>query len=88
METFRASLSDESGQAIGEVEGTIESSDEASGARSGRFELQESDSFMQGVLDGKPFRLQVAGGDVLTIKVDSVSTGSRSGSSAASFSTV
>ena len=89
MEPFRASLADEDGQAIAEeIEGTIESPEEAAGARSGRFELQETGPFMQRVLDGKPFQLRVVGGDALTIKVDSVSTGSRSGSSEAVFSTL
>jgi len=88
MDSFHASLADEGGQGIAEVDGTIESSEEAAGARSGRFELQETESFMQGVMDGKTFRLQMDGGDVLTIKVESVSAGSGPGSSEAKFSTV
>ena len=88
MEPFRASLADEDGQAIAEVEGTIESQEESAGARSGRFELPDTASFMQGVLDGKTFRLRIDGGDALTIKVESVSPSSRSGSSEAAFSTV
>ena len=86
MDPFRAALTDEDGQAIGQVEGTIEPA--GAGARSGRFELQETESFMQGVMDGKRFHLQVENGDTLTIKVDSVSTGSQPGSSEAVFSTV
>ena len=43
---------------------------------------------MQGVLDGKTFRLQLDGGDALTIKVESVSAGSGSGPSEAVFSTL
>ena len=81
-------MADEDGQAIAEVEGTIESPEEAAGARSGRFELQETESFMQGVMEGKPFRLRVDGGDALTIKVESVSAGSGPGSSEAVFSTI
>ena len=88
MESFRALLADEGGQGIAEVEGTIEPSQEAAGARSGRFELQETESFMQGVMDGKTFRLQMDGGDVLTIKVESVSAGSGPGTSEAKFSTL
>jgi len=49
--------------------------------------VRETDSFIQGVLDGRPFRLRVDGGDALTIKV-SVSAGSGSGSSEAVFSTL
>ncbi|AGA24509.1 hypothetical protein [Singulisphaera acidiphila] len=88
MEPFHASLADEDGQTITEVEGTIESSEEAAGVRSGRFELQDTESFMQGVLEGKTFRLQLDGGNPFTIKVESVSIGSRSGFSEAQFSTV
>ncbi|WP_406698334.1 hypothetical protein V5E97_05690 [Singulisphaera sp. Ch08] len=88
MEPFHASLAAEDGQAITEVDGTIESPEEAAGARSGRFELPDTESFMQGVLDGKTFRLQVEGGDPLPIKVESVSVGSRSGFSEAQFSTL
>jgi hypothetical protein len=88
MEPFQASLADENGQAITEVEGTIESPKAAAGARSGRFTLQDTESFMQGVLEGKTFRLQIDGGDAYTIKVDSVSISSRPGYSEAIFSTV
>jgi hypothetical protein len=88
MNPFHASLADEDGQAITEVEGTIESPEEAAGARSGRFELQDTESFMQGVMDGKTFRLQVDDGDAFTIRVESVSVSSRSGYSEALFSTV
>ncbi|SIO35159.1 hypothetical protein SAMN05444166_4012 [Singulisphaera sp. GP187] len=88
MEPFHASLADEDGQAITEVEGTIESPEEAPGTRSGQFELPDNESFMQGVMDGKTFRLQVDGGDAFTIKVESVSVSSRSGFSEASFSTL
>lgn len=88
MAPFHAALADENGQAITEVDGTIESPEEATGPRSGRFELQDTPSFMQGVMDGKTFRLQVDAGDAFTIKVDSVSISSRSGYSEASFSTL
>lgn len=88
MQPFHASLADEDGLAIAEVDGTIESPEEAAGARSGRFELQETPSFMQGVMDEKTFRLRFDGGDTLTIKVESISTGAPSGGSEAVFSTV
>jgi hypothetical protein len=88
MNPFHASLADEDGQAIAEVDGTIESPDEAAGARSGRFELQETESFMQGVVEGKTFRLQVDDGEALAIKIESVSTGASSGGSEALFSTL
>lgn len=87
MDSFHASLADEDGQTITEVDGTIDSPDQSAGTRSGRFELQDTESFMQGVMDGKPFRLQVDGGDALTIKVESVSISSRPGFSEALFST-
>lgn len=88
MESFHASLADEAGQAIAEVDGTMESAEEAAGARIGRFELQDTPSFIQGVMDEKTFQLQVEGGDTLTIRVDSISTAAKSGYSVAAFSTV
>jgi hypothetical protein len=81
-------LTDDAGQAIADVEGSIQASDEAAGARRGNFELQETDSFMQSVLDGTPFRLVLDDGSRLTIKVDSVKVSSNPGYSVAAFSTV
>lgn len=88
MEPFHGSLADEDGQSIAEVDGTIESSEEAPGICSGRFELQDTPSFIQGVMDKKTFRLQVDDRGTLMIKVDSISTGPKSGYSEAEFSTV
>jgi|GEM_PF-3056421 len=87
MENFHASLADDTGQSIAEVDGTIESSEEAAGVRCGRFELEDTPAFIQGVMDEKTFRLQVEGGDTLTIRVDSISTAAKSGYSVAAFST-
>jgi hypothetical protein len=81
-------LTDGAGQAIADVEGSIQAPAEAAGARRGSFELQETDSFMQGVLDGMPFRLDLDDGSRITIKVDSVKMSSNPGYSVASFTTV
>ena len=87
MEPFRASLTTDEGQAITEVEGTVESPEGASsGACKGRFEFQDNDSVMQGVLDGTPFCLDCEGGTRLKIRVDSVNAGSKPGYSQAEFS--
>jgi hypothetical protein len=89
MEPFRASLTTDEGQAIAEVEGTIESSGEASsGACKGRFEFQDTDSVMQGALDGTPFRLDCEDGTRHKIRVDAVTAGSKPGYSQAEFSGV
>src|SRR5262245_52852775 len=88
MNQFRASLENENGEAIADVQGEIESPGEAGAARSGRFEVQETESFMQGVMEGKSFRLRVDGGEELAIKVESVSTSSSPGTSEAEFSTI
>jgi hypothetical protein len=74
------------GQAIADVEGSIESPDETEGSRRGKFEVQEDPSFMQGILDKKTFHLQLDDGSELTIKVDSASTALRSGYSLVEFS--
>jgi hypothetical protein len=89
MEPFRASLTTGEGQAITEVEGTVESPEEASsGACKGRFEFQDNDSVMQGALDGTPFRLDCDNGTKLTIQVAAVNAGSKPGYSQAEFSSV
>ena len=87
MEPFHASLADEDGQAIAEVEGTIESPEEAAGAARAGSSCKRRSRSCRGC-GQEDLRLQVDGGDTLTIKVDSVSTGSRSGYSEAVFSTV
>jgi len=79
-------LIDDAGQAISEVEGSIQSAEETQGPRQGSFELQEDGSFMQGVLDQATFHLQVDDGSELTIKVDSTSTTSKPGTSLVEFS--
>jgi hypothetical protein len=86
MQPFRATLTDSAGQAIGEIEGSIQSPDEAQGPRLGEFEFQETESFMQGVVEAKTFRLNVDDGSQLTIRVDSVSTITRPGYSRVEFS--
>jgi hypothetical protein len=93
MQPFRATLADDAGQAIAEIEGSIQSPDETQGPpdetlwpRRGKFELEENVSFMQGVLEGKPFRLKVDDGSQLTILVDSASPIARPGYSKVEFS--
>jgi hypothetical protein len=86
MQPFRATLTDDSGQAISTIEGSIQSPEDTQGARQGEFEFQETASFMQGVLEGKTFRLDVDDGSRLTIQVDSVSTIARPGYSKVVFS--
>ena len=86
MQPFRATLADDAGQAIAEIEGSIQSPDETRGPRRGEFQLEENGSFMQGVLEKKPFRLEVDDGSQLTIRVDSASTSARPGCSRVEFS--
>jgi len=86
MQPFRATLTDDAGQAIADIEGSIQSPGETQGPRQGEFEFQDTESFMQGVLEAKTFRLQVVDGGQLTIRVDSVSTIARPGYSKVEFS--
>ena len=86
MQPFRATLSDNAGQAIAEIEGSIQSPSETQGPRKGEFELQETESFLQGVVEAKTFGLKVDDGSQLTIRVDSVSTITRPDYSRVAFS--
>jgi len=86
MQPFRATLTDDAGHVIGEIEGSIQSATETRGPRTGEFEFQETESFTQGVLEAKTFRLAVDDGSPLTIRVDSVSTIARPGYSRVEFS--
>jgi hypothetical protein len=79
-------LADDAGQAIAEIEGSIQSSDETEGSRRGEFELEENGAFLQGVLEQKTFRLQVDDGSQLTIRVDSASPSAQPGYSQVEFS--
>jgi hypothetical protein len=89
MEPFRGSLTTDEGQAITEVDGTVESPDEASsGDCKGRFEFQDNDSVMQGVLDGTPFHLDCDNGNRLKIRIDAVRPGPKPGYSQAEFSSL
>jgi hypothetical protein len=88
MQRFRATLMDDADQAIADVEGSIQSPGETPGPRRGKFEFAESESFMQGVLEEKTFRLKNDDGSVLEIHVDSVSTSTRPGYSSVEFSCV
>ncbi len=81
MQPFRATLKDDAGEAIADVEGSIDSSQDAQGSRKGEFEFQETDAFMQGVLEQKTFRLELDDGNRLTIRVGSVSAIAAPGSS-------
>jgi hypothetical protein len=86
MQPFRATLTDDAGQVIAEIEGSIQSPRETLGPRKGEFEFQEVDSFMQGVFEAKTFRLEVDDGSQLTIRAASVSTITRPGYSRVEFS--
>jgi hypothetical protein len=86
MQPLRATLTDDSGQLITDIEGSIQSPEEANGPRQGQFELEDNGAFMQGVLDKKTFRLEVHDGSQLTIHVNSGSTISRPGYSRVEFS--
>jgi hypothetical protein len=88
MQPFRATLTDDVGQAIADVRGSIDSPEETQGARRGEFEFQETGSFMQGVLEQNTFRLELDDGNRLTIRVGSVSALTRLGSSKVEFSVV
>jgi hypothetical protein len=88
MQPFRATLTDDSGQAIADIEGSIQSPEEAQGPRQGEFELEENGAFMEGVLEKKSFRLKVDDGSQSTIQVNSVSPLSRPGYSKVEFSCV
>jgi hypothetical protein len=88
VQPFRAALTDDddAGQAIADVEGSIHSPEETPGLRQGEFELQETESFMQGVLEKKTFRLELDDGNRLTIREGSVSSIAGPGSSRVEFS--
>jgi hypothetical protein len=86
MQPFRATLIDDDSHAIADVEGSIQSPDETDGPRRGKFELQEDQSLMQGILDQKTYHLQLEDGSELTIRVDSAATTSKPGYSLVEFS--
>jgi hypothetical protein len=88
MQPFRAKLTDDAGQAIGSVEGSIDSPEATQAPRRGEFEFQENDLFMQGMLDQKTFCLELDDGSRLSIRVGSVSAMTGSGSSRVEFSVV
>jgi len=79
-------LTDDAGQSITDIDGSIQSPEETKGSRQGSFEFQETESFMQGVLEEKTFGLKMDDGSQLAIHVDSVSTSTRPGYSRAEFS--
>jgi hypothetical protein len=81
-------LTDDAGQAIADIEGSIQSAEESRGPRQGEFRFRETESFMQGVLEDKTFHLEVDDGSQLTIHVDSVSTGAEPGNSRVQFACV
>jgi hypothetical protein len=86
MQPFHATLTDDAGQAIADIEGSMDSPEEAQGPRKGAFEVEENESFMQGVLEQKTFRLELDDGNRLAIRVDSVSANAGPGSSRVEFS--
>jgi hypothetical protein len=79
MKPFRAKLTDDAGQEIANVEGSIQSVEEADGSRHGEFEFEAEGEFMQAVLDGKPFRLLTDDGGQLSVHVDAASTTAKPG---------
>jgi hypothetical protein len=81
-------LSDDSGQTIGEVEGSMEDAASAGGAARGTFEAQETDELMQAVLEGKTFGLNVEGGSQLSIRAESASVSSKPGFTTVKFASV
>jgi hypothetical protein len=88
MRPFRATLIDDAGQAIADVEGSMQSAEESPGQRQGEFQFPETEEFMQGVLDEKTFSLMVDDGSQLTIRVNSVSTAAGPGKSKVRFACV
>jgi hypothetical protein len=88
MKPFRARLTDDAGQEIANIEGSIQSAEEAEGTRHGEFEFEAEGDFMQAVLDAKPFRLLNDDGSQLSIRVDSASATARPGFTKVSFTCV
>ena len=86
MQPLRATLTDDSGQPITDIEGSIQAPEETEAPRQGEFELEENGAFMQGVLEKKTFRLDVDDGSQLTIQVNSVAPIARPGYSKIEFS--
>jgi hypothetical protein len=86
MQPFRATLTDDAGQAIADIEGSMDSPDEAQGARKGEFEIADNETFMQAVLEQKTFGLRTDAGDQLTIAVNSVAALAKPGHSRVEFS--
>jgi hypothetical protein len=85
MQALRAKLTDDAGEEIADIEGSIESPEEADGSRHGEFEFEADGAFMQATLEGKPFRLRVDDGVQLAIRVDSASTTARPGYTSVQF---
>jgi hypothetical protein len=73
MQPFQATLSDETGQEIARVEGSIQPSSVTQKARTGSFDIADNGDFAQGVLDDARFRLRFDNGDEVSIKIDSLS---------------
>lgn len=87
MSLLRGTLTDPVGETSVEVEGSIEAPD-AAGSRKGEFEFPDSDAVMQGVLEGKTFRLSADDGSQLEVRLGSVSVAGKSGYSRAEFTSV
>jgi hypothetical protein len=77
-------LTDPTGEASVEVEGTIADP----GASRGEFTFTDSDAVLQGALEGKTFRLSIDDGTQLDVRLESVSAGDTPGTSHAEFSKV
>jgi hypothetical protein len=86
MQSLRTALADDAGQLIGNIEGPVQALAEAHGTRQGEFEVPETASFLQDVLENKTLRLELDDGSKLDIHVSSVSAGSRRGISRVEFS--
>ena len=87
MQAMRGKLTSEAGGEALDVEGELDSP-EGQSAVSGQFEVQETPELMQNVMDGKNFQLAVDGASTLSIKITSISTTDKPGTSLASFSTI
>ena len=73
MQSFRATLTDDAGQSITDVEGSIRPPGEAQGPHQGEFDLQESESFMQGVVSHEvSARIEYGLQDVASAAADTI----------------
>jgi hypothetical protein len=87
MQAMRGKLTPEAGGDALDVEGELDSPEDQSEII-GQFEVQDSPELMQDVMDGKSFQLAVDGAATLTIKITTISTTDKPGTSLAIFKTI